>query len=252
VEATVVLGSLVALFTAFAAAQLFALSSGGRHVLRTAGLTYATYARSGFFQLLAVAAITLVAIVALRAATDLAGDTDRRRFTVLAELTIGLTLVIVVVALRRLALYEAEFGLTMLRLYSSVFAVWIGLVVVLAGTAIAGLGRRRAWFPAASAGAGLVLLLALNVVNPEAVVARHNVDRAVRTQKVDPSYLARLSDDAVPTLVGALGRLPEAAQGQVLAAVCAGPEPPFTGFWATNTARRRATEARRRVCRVTR
>ncbi len=59
VESTVVLGSLLALFTAFAAAQLVALSGGGRHVLETAGLTYAEYARTGFFQLLAVAGITL-------------------------------------------------------------------------------------------------------------------------------------------------------------------------------------------------
>ncbi len=251
VEAMVVLGSLVALFAAFAAAQLFALSAGGRHVLRTAGLTYATYARSGFFQLLAVAAITLVAIVGLRAVTDLEDCADRRRFTLLAELTIGLTLVIVVVALRRLALYQAAFGLTMLRLYSSVFALWVGVVIVLAGIAIAGIGGRRAWFPAAAAGTGLVLLLALNGVNPEAVVARHDVGRAARIQTVDPAYLGQLSDDAVPALVDALARLPEPARGQVVEAVCAGSEPPFHGLWATNTSRRQATDARRRVCGMT-
>ncbi len=63
VEATVVVGSLVALFTAFAVAQLIAVAGGAGHVLETAGLTYAEYARQGFFQLLAVAAITLVALV---------------------------------------------------------------------------------------------------------------------------------------------------------------------------------------------
>jgi hypothetical protein len=251
-EATVVLGSVVGLFCVFAAAQVVALSGGGRHVLRTAGLTYAEYARSGFFQLLAVASLTLVAIVGLRAVTDLAADADRRRFTVLAEVAIGLTLVIVVVALRRLALYQAAFGLTMLRLYSSVFALWVGVVVVLAGVAIAGVGRRRAWFPAATAGAGLVLLLALNVVNPEAVVARHNVARAARTQRVDPAYLGQLSDDAVPILVDGLARLPEPARTQVLAAVCAGSEPAAGGLWATNASRRQAVVARRRVCAVMR
>jgi hypothetical protein len=248
VEATVVLGSLVALFCVFAAAQVVALSGGGGHVLRTAGLTYAEYARSGFFQLLAVAFLTLVAIVGLRAVTDLAGEGDRRRFTVLAEVAIGLTLVVVVVAVRRLALYQAAFGLTMLRLYSSVFALWVGVVVVLAGMAIVGVGRRRAGFPAATAGAGLVLLLALNVVNPEAVVARHDVARAARAQRVDSAYLGQLSDDAVPALVDGLARLPEPARAQVLAAVCAGSEPPAGGLWATNASRRQAVAARRRVC----
>jgi hypothetical protein len=250
VEATVVLGSLVALFTAFAAAQVVAVAGGGRHVLETAGLTYAEYARSGFFQLLAAAGITLVAVIGLRAVTDLSDPRHRLRFTVLAEVALGLTLVIVAVALRRLGLYQEAYGLTMLRLYSSVFAVWIGAVLLFAGAALAGVGAGRAWFPAAAGAAGLVLLLVLNIVNPEAAVVRHNVDRAARTQKVDPIYLADLSDDAVPALVRALPRLPEPARAEVLAAVCDVGMSPFDGWAAANTSRRRATDARRQVCRL--
>ncbi len=249
VETTVVLGSLLALFAAFAVAQVVVLAGGGRHVLETAGLTYAEYARTGFFQLLAVAGITLVALVGLRAVTDLSDPAYRLRFIVLAEAAIALTLVIVGVALRRLGLYQDAYGLTMLRLYSSVFAVWIGFVLVLAGGALAGLAPTRAWFPGAAIVAGLTLLLGLNVLNPEAVVVRHNVDRAVRTQKVDPGYLTELSDDAVPTLVKALPRLPEPARTQVLAAVCDAYRPAFDGWAAANTSRRRATDARRQVCR---
>ena len=44
---------------AFVALQFATLFGGERHVLDTAGLTYAEYARSGFAQLLAVAALTL-------------------------------------------------------------------------------------------------------------------------------------------------------------------------------------------------
>jgi hypothetical protein len=250
VEAMVVLGALVALFTAFGAAQVVAIAGGGRHVLETAGLTYAEYARTGFFQLLAVAAITLVALVGLRAVTDLSDPVRRRRFTALSEAVIVLTLVIVVVALRRLGLYQDAFGLTMLRLYSSVFALWIGVVLVLAGAAVAGAGAERAWFPGAAIVTGLAVLLALNIVNPEAVVVRHNVDRAARTQTVDPGYLAELSDDAVPALVRALPDLPEPARREVLASVCAGVPPPAGRGWAAaNTSRRRAIDARRQVCR---
>jgi hypothetical protein len=249
VETTVVLGSLVALFAAFAAAQVVALSGGGKHVLETAGLTYAEYARTGFFQLLAVAGITVVTLVGLRAVTDLSDPGYRLRFRILAEAAVALTLVILVVALRRLGLYQDAYGLTMLRLYSSVFAVWIGLVLVLAGCALAGLAPNRAWFPGAAIVAGLALLLGLNIVNPEAVVVRHNVDRAVRTQKVDPGYLAELSDDAVPALVDALPRLPEPARSEVVAAVCDADQAAFDGWAAANTARRRATDARRQVCR---
>lgn len=249
VEATVVLGSLVALFAAFAVAQVVAISGGGRHVLQTAGLTYAEYARTGFFHLVAVAGITLVALVGLRAVTDLSDPGDRLRFTVLAEAAIALTLVILIVALRRLGLYQDAYGLTMLRLYSTVFAVWIGVVLVLASGALAGVAAGRAWLFGVAMVTGLALLLGLNVVNPEAVVVRHNVDRAVKTQKVDPGYLAELSDDAVPTLVRALPRLPEPARSEVLTAVCAGPTASYDGWAATNASRRRAMDARRQVCR---
>ena len=246
VEATVVLGSLVALFGAFAAAQVVAGAGGARRVLETAGLTYAEYAREGFFQLLAVAAITLVALVGLRAVTDLSDPRHRLRFTVLGELAIGLTLVILLVALRRLGLYEQAYGLTMLRLFSFVFAVWIGVVLVLAGVALAGIGAQRAWFAGAALVTGLALLLGLNVANPEAIVVRHNVDRAVR---LDPVYLVELSEDAVPELVRGLPLLDDEGRASVLDAICAGDESSDDGWAAANTSRRRAVDARRQVCR---
>jgi hypothetical protein len=248
VEATVVVGSLVALFTAFAVAQVIAVAGGASHVLQTAGLTYAEYARQGFFQLLAVAAITLVALVGLRAVTDLSDPVHRRRFTVLGEVAIGLTLVILAVALRRLGLYTDAYGLTMLRLFSLVFTLWIGTVLVLAGLALGGVGADRAWFTGAALVAGLAMLLGLNALNPEAIVARHNVERAARQLAVDPLYLAELSDDAVPALVDALPRLQEPERTAVLEAVCAGRDWPFDGWAAANTSRRRAMDARQRVC----
>jgi len=91
------------LFLGFAVAQLVALSEGGRRVIQTAGLTHAEYARTGLFQLLAVAAITLAIVLSLRAALDQPDPRIRRRFAVLAEVTVVLTLVVVFVAVRRLA-----------------------------------------------------------------------------------------------------------------------------------------------------
>jgi hypothetical protein len=250
-EATIVLGSVVALFAAFAVAQVIAASEGGRHVIETAGLTYAEYARTGFFQLLAVAAITLAVLLGLRAATDLSEAADRVRFQVLAGAAVALTLVIVGVALARLGLYEDAFGLTMLRLYAKVLAVWIGVAFVLLAVDLAGVGRDRAWLPSAAVAAGLVALLALNVANPEAMVVRHNVDFAERTGRFDPVYLTDLSDDAVPALVDALPRLGPEARQVVLARVC--DEMGSAGratrpWWSYNTARDAAVEARNPVC----
>lgn len=249
-EATIVLGSVVALFAAFAVAQVVAASEGGRHVIETAGLTYAEYARNGFFQLLAVAAITLAVLLGLRAATDLSDAADRRRFTALAGAAVALTLVIVGVALSRLGLYEDAFGYTMLRLYSKVFAAWIGVAFVLLGLDLAGVGRGRSWLPSAAATTGLVALLALNVVNPEATVVRHNVAFAERTGRFDPVYLTDLSDDAVPALVDSLLGLDPEARQVVLDRVC-GMESAGRAtrpWWSYNGGRDAAVEARASVC----
>lgn len=234
VEATVVLASVVALFATFAGAQVLALSGGGRRIIETAGLTYADYARSGFFQLLWVAGLTLCLLLAVRAATDLGTVAAHRRFIALSEIVVVLTLLIVVVAIRRMRLYEQAYGLTMLRLYVELFTMWIGAVFVMLGLSVAGLWAPRAWLVPAAVAAGLVLLLGLNVANPESVVVRHNVAHAERTGRFDPAYLAELSEDAVPTLVGELPRLAEADRAEVLLRLCP-PEPlRFKGWAAYN------------------
>jgi hypothetical protein len=65
-----VLVSLVVVYGTFAITQAVTLTGGARRVLRTEGLSYAEYARTGFFQLLAVAAITWMVLAGLRALTD--------------------------------------------------------------------------------------------------------------------------------------------------------------------------------------
>ena len=47
---------------------------------------------------------------------------------------------------------------------------------------------------------GAALLLGLALANPDAWIARHNIDRYEATGKVDWSYLRGLSADAAPTL----------------------------------------------------
>jgi len=132
VEAVLILGGMCGLYLAFVAAQFVALSDGGHHVLVTRGLTYAQYARSGFFQLLACAAITLIVLLAVRACAN----PDQPAIASLSGLTVALTVGVVVIAIRRLQLYEAAFGLTMLRLACLVAAGWIGAVFLLLGASI--------------------------------------------------------------------------------------------------------------------
>lgn len=246
-EAVVVLASMVGVFSLFAVAQLVALTGSGRHVIATAGLTYAEYARTGYFQLLAVAAVTLTVLVGLRALTDLRTPAGSRLFRTLAHAAIALTIVVVVVALRRLDLYEDAFGLTMLRLYGVVFAWWLAVVFGLLAVAVTARGSQRGWFPLGAVATGLLALFALNVVNPEATVVRRNLDHFERTGRFDAAYLGALSADGVPALVDGLDRLPPAERAQARAAVCRAPRPE-RGLASFNVAHERARRALATAC----
>jgi hypothetical protein len=245
VEWTIVLGSLDVVLAAFAAARVVALTQGGKHVIATAGLSYAQYARSGFFQLVTAAVIALGALLVVRAVADRAGAL--RRFVVLSEVAIALLLVVVVQAVQRLALYERAFGLTMPRVWATTIAVWIGVALVLLGVWIAGVGRDRTWFWTAAGGAALAMLLALNVISPEALVVHRNVSRAVATHKFDASELNDLTDDAVPALAASLDRLDAADQTAARTWLC-GHSYERHSVFGYNLSNASASAARSRVC----
>lgn len=219
VEASLVLGGLCALYVTFVATQFVALSSGGHHVLVTRGLTYAQYARSGFFQLLACAAITLLVLLGVRACANAAHPA----LIGLSGLTVALTLGVVFVAIRRLQLYEAAFGLTMLRLACLVAAVWIGVVFVLLGATIPRRGLPRRRFPAAVVISGLVFVGVWSAANPASIVAQTNVRRAEHGRHLDVSQAVSLGWDAVPALAAGLRQLGAAQAAGLRQAICALP-----------------------------
>jgi hypothetical protein len=248
VEGLVVLAVLDAIFAAFAIAQAIAAAGAAGDTLRDAGTTYSEYARSGFFQLLWVAGITLVLLVLFSRITALSQPASKRAFIVLAETAIALTLLVVAVASMRLSLYESAYGFAMLRLYSHIFAGWIAVVFLLLAADLAGQFRRRRWFVGATAATALALLMALNFANPEALVAQFNVDRAASTGKLDTQYLSELSADAVPTLIASRSRIDAHFRHDLSAVICAGPRSYTPSIAAFNWADAEAAQARREGC----
>ena len=103
-------------------------------------------------------------------------------------------------AMFRMILYVETYGLTVLRFFVSAFmiliAAWFILLVI---------KEFRKTFPLFKAGAvaALLALLLLNFVNPDAWIARHNVDRylADPTHPIDLKYFDELSPDAVPAML---------------------------------------------------
>ncbi len=199
-ESAMVLGGIAAVYLAFVASQVIAVAAGADYVERSTGLTYSEYARAGFFQLVAAAVVALCVLLLL-ARHRRPGPAERQRHLRLLETTtIVLILISVGVAIRRLTLYEAAQGLTMLRLTTMVFAAFIGFVFVVVGVHLA--GRLRAHPTGVITIGALVVLLGLDLLNPEAVVADRNISRFASTGYLDVEYhVDQLGADAIPTML---------------------------------------------------
>ncbi|GAA3384423.1 DUF4173 domain-containing protein [Cryptosporangium minutisporangium] len=202
-EWAIPLGALVALFACFVGVQLVVLAEGDRYVRTTAGLTYAEYARQGFWQLLAVTALTLLVVAVVVRLAGRESRADRMTLRVLLGALCLLATLVVASAIRRMWLYEDAYGFTRLRVLVQAAELWLGLVFVL--VAVAGIRLRGSWLPRTVLATGALILLGLAALNPDAFIAERNTVRYAETGRIDVDYLSGLSADAAP----ALDRLPE-------------------------------------------
>lgn len=194
------------LFVAFLLVQLRTLVGGAEYVRATAGLSFAEYARRGFFELLWVAGLTLPLLLAADALAPVDHHT-RRRLRALTTGAVTLLAGILASAAGRMWLYLQEYGLTELRLYASAAMLW--LATVLAWFAMTVLRGRRERFVGGALVAAFATWGALAVSGPDAMIVRTNVARMARGERFDHAYLTALSADAAPALAAALPRLPE-------------------------------------------
>jgi MFS family permease len=205
-EWAIPLAVLDVLFIGFVAVQAAVLFGGHAHVVETDGLTYAEYARQGFWQLLWVSALTLLVLsVVIRvAARETAAD--RRLVRVLVGVLCATSVVVVISAIHRMWLYQEAYGFSVQRIVVIAIELWLGAVFVL--IALAGIRMSAHWLPTAVLFAGVVTLLGLAALDPERMIADRNVDRYEQTGQLDVEYLLRLSSDVQP----ALDRLPDDMQ----------------------------------------
>jgi hypothetical protein len=191
------------LFAAFVLVQITVLFGGAAYVLDEGGPTFAQYARSGFWQLLLVTALTLPVLGAAARWAPRDSRLDRILIRALLGALALLTLVIVASALYRMHVYQEAYGFTRLRILVSACELWLGFLFVL--LLLAGIRLRAAWLPGLAVGSAVIALLGLVALNPDRFIADRNIDRYQEHGRIDVSYLSGLSADAVP----ALDRLPD-------------------------------------------
>lgn len=203
-EWAVPLAVLDALFIAFVAVQAAVLFGGHHHVLQTEGLTYAEYARQGFWQLLWVSALALLVLAVIIRVADI--GRDRRPLRLLVGTLCATSIVVVTSAIMRMWVYQQAYGFSTERLMVITIELWLGAVFVM--VAVAGVRMSAGWLPRAVLVAGIVALLGLAGLNPERLIADRNIDRFERSGQLDAKYLSGLSADIDP----AIHRLPDSVR----------------------------------------
>lgn len=253
-ETLVALLLVDALFLLFVLVQVRTLFGGREIVETTLGLSYAEYAREGFFQLVAAGAVALTGLLAADGLIP-AGSARRRPFGWAAALLLGLVGLVLVSAAVRMHLYVGAYGLTELRLYTSAFMAWLAFVLVwFAGTVLRG---RREYFMIGATAALVAGVLVLAALDPDATIVRVNAaalpSRAPAALEesagsgFDARYAVTLGPDAAPALLAVWPRLDPWRRCVVAEALLDDHSPsPDWRTWSRGRHRARAAVARNR------
>jgi hypothetical protein len=168
------LGVVCALYLLFIGTQLPYFFSAFSGHCPAGWEVYSQYARRGFFELCGIAAINLSILAAANGCRK-PTDTAPKALKVLNGILMLLTLVMVSTAFSKMVLYVWVYGLSMRRLLTCIFVVFLFAVCV--GVIVL---QRRTFSIlrfAAVLGASMFCLFCLS--DPDGLVARYNADRYV-------------------------------------------------------------------------
>lgn len=160
--------------------------------------TYADYARRGFFEMTAIAAINLFLIFVSNAFSK---ENGRNVYLKAVSVFICVfTEIIAATSLSKMVMYINAYGLTKLRIITSIFTVFIFLVVIFAALKI--IVRRFSYMKAVILTA-VILNAATALVGIDRTVAAYNTEAyfSGKLEKVDVYTISQLGDAGVPYLV---------------------------------------------------
>lgn len=154
------------------------------------GFNLAQYARQGFFQLMFITFINFVLILLTN--LNKKEETKNKYTTIMNLLMCVFTVIIALSAIVRMYLYESEFGYTFLRLM--VYFILVTELIIMIPTIMYILKGKisllKSYFVI-----GTVMYVALNFCNIDYIIAKNNIDRALKSsegvivREIDVRYL---------------------------------------------------------------
>ncbi|MFI5386667.1 MAG: DUF4173 domain-containing protein [Fimbriimonadales bacterium] len=240
-EFGIILGSLNLLFGLFVLVEAPYLFGGAPHVLSTAHLSYAEYARRGFFELVAVVGLAIPVLLGSHALIRPDSAAAERLWRGMSVVMVSLLFVVMQSAVQRMRLYVDLYSLTTQRIYVLAALCWMGLALLwFLATTVRGRNERFAFGGFASL---LGMILFVNAINPDSLIVRYNVARAKSGKPIDGAYLRGLSADATPDLIRYESKLDQPTRTE-LASTWLADEKQSRGQWRSWTiSRQEAYEA---------
>ncbi len=188
-------------YAVFVAVQFVYLFGGTAQALPHAGLTYAEYARSGFFELCKTAGLNITAALCCIQLVKREKHAAWAATRILCALMMAFTCVLLASAAYRMYLYIIVHGITVLR-FLTIWGMFV-MAALIAGVLIK-LARPRFRFFRLFLATIITGYLILNYCDMDRIIASYNVHRYLTQQEgfAHEEYLAEsLSSGAVPALV---------------------------------------------------
>lgn len=194
------LSTICASYILYLFSQLAYFFSAFRGFLPDIDATYAQYARKGFFEMSIVAVINLCLVfVSLLLAKKEDGKVSCGIKILLTFISI-FTLIIIATAISKMVLYIDTYGMTILRLTTSSFMLFLSIVFI---SIILRIYIKKINVIKTALITACCIVLTLGSANVEAVCAKYNYE-AYKTQKletIDIEALYNLGDEGIPYII---------------------------------------------------
>lgn len=194
------LSAIAVCYLLYLFSQLAYFFSAFKGFLPVANITYAEYARKGFFEMCIIAVINLAIVFT---AWLLAKKKDGKIsicIKILVSFITLFTLVIIATAISKMVLYINHYGMTVLRITTSAFMLFLTIVFI---SIILKIFIKKINFVKTALLAAGVIILLLGTINVNEICAKYNYDSFIsgKLAKIDVNALYELGDEGIPYLV---------------------------------------------------
>lgn len=161
-------------------------------------ITYAEYAREGFFQLMFVSVINLAIILISKFFEYKYEEKDNKYINIMSLIMTGLTFVIIISSFLRMNMYENEYGYTLLRLLVYITLITESILLIPTIKYILDTKFNIVKYY-------LIIIISvytlINFINVDYLIANRNIKRYYETEKIDIDYLMNNNTDNVRLLI---------------------------------------------------